>query len=103
MSVGRKPRVAQRQRHGLGGAGAVFVGLGDVAAVGTGAVAQHLGVNAGAACSGVRQLFEHEQPRAFGEHKAIAVEVEGAAGVRRIVVSLAQGPHGGEAARCPSA
>ena len=38
------------------------------------------------------------QPGAFAEDEAVAVAVEGAAGVGRVVVPLRKGPHGGERA-----
>ena len=57
-----------------------LVGLGDVAAVGAGAVAEHLGVDPGAAGLGVLQLLEHQHAGAFAEHEAVAVAVERPAG-----------------------
>src|SRR4030095_4867837 len=44
--------VVQGALHGLGGAGPFGVGLGDVSAVGAGAVAQQLGKDACPACFG---------------------------------------------------
>ena len=74
-------------------------GCGDVAAVGAHAVAEHFGVDVGAAGLGVLQFLEHEHAGPFAQDEAVAVAVEGAAGARRVVVALREGPHGGKAAR----
>ncbi len=96
--VGVELAVAQGQVHRPGRAGAGLVGLRDVAAVGAGAVAQHLGVDAGAASLGVFQLLEHQHAGPFAEHEAVAIAVERAAGLWRIVVAFGQRPHVGKAA-----
>ena len=70
-----------------------------MAGVATHAVAVHFAVDAGAAGLGVLQFFEHQQPGAFAEDEAVAVAVEGATGVGRIVVPLGKRPHGGEGAQ----
>ena len=93
------PRVANGQGHGVGGAGAVLVRLGDVPAVGAHPVAEQFGVDSGAAGLGVFEFLQHQQAGALGEDEAVAIGVEGAAGVGGIVVSLRQGPHGREPAQ----
>ena len=55
--------VGQGALHGFGGAGAVFVGLRDVAAVGAGAVAEHFGKDVCPAVFGVFVFFEDQQCR----------------------------------------
>ena len=87
----------------LGGADAVLVGLGDVAGVGAGAVAEHLGVDPCAAGLGVLEFFQDQHAGPFAEHEAVAVGVEGAAGAGRIVVPLGEGPHGREGAEAQRA
>ena len=84
--------VAQGQGHGPGCAGAVFIGLRDVAAVAAGAVAQHLGIDASTATSGVFQLLEHQQAGALAEHEAVAITIERTAGPLRIVIAFRQAP-----------
>ena len=76
----------------LAAADAVFVGLGDVAAVGADAVAEHLGVDLRAAGLGVLQFFEHQHAGPFAEHEAVAVAVEGPAGARPDRRSARRGP-----------
>ena len=84
--------------HGFGRADALLVGLRDVPAVGTGAVADHLGVDPRAAGHGEFQLLEDEDSRPFAEHEAVPVGVERAAGTGRVVVALRQGAHRREGA-----
>ena len=55
-------------------------GCGDVAAVGTRAVAEQLGVDPRTAAPGVLQFFDHQQAGPFAEHEAVAVPVERPAG-----------------------
>ena len=74
-------------------ADAVLVGLGDVAAVGAGAVAEHFAVDVRAAGLGMFEFFEHQHAGAFAEHEAVAVAIERAAGLGRLVVPLGEGPH----------
>ena len=74
---GIEVRVCQCQVHRLGGACAMFIGLGDVAAVGASAIAEQLGVDLRAAGLGVFQFLEHDDPGAFAEHEAVAPLVEG--------------------------
>ena len=66
--------------------------------VGAHAVADDLGEDVGAAGLGELELFEDEDAGAFADDKAVAVLVEGAGGVRGVVVAGGEGLHGSEAA-----
>src|SRR5438132_1818162 len=54
------------------------VGRGHMVSVGGRAVADDLGVDMRAALAGVFQFFEDHDPRAFTDHKPVAVAIEGA-------------------------
>ena len=86
-----------RQAHRALGAFAVDAGRDDVVGVRAGAVAGELGEDAGAAALGVLQRFEDEDAGALGADEAVAVAVEGAAGLRRVVVAGREGAHDVEA------
>ena len=66
--------------------------------VGAHAVADDFTENLRAACLGELQLFQDEDARAFADHKAVAILVQGAAGVVGIIVAGGEGLHGGESA-----
>ena len=53
-----------------------------MAAVGADAVAEHFGVDLGAARLGMFEFFEHQDAGPFGEDEAVAIAVERAAGPR---------------------
>ena len=92
-AVGGQFRVLQRHRHGMGGAAALFVGLRDVARIAAGPVALEFGVDAGAALLRVFSFFNHHDARALGEHEAVALDVEGTAGLLRRLAPKRQRPH----------
>ncbi len=64
--------------------------------VGGQAVADDLGEDLCAACFGELELFEDEDAGAFADDEAVAVLVEGAAGVGGVVVASGESSHGGE-------
>ena len=66
--------------------------------VGAVAVADQLGVDAGAAGAGVIEFLEHEDAGALAHDEAVALLVEGAGGALGLVVASAHGLHGAEAA-----
>src|SRR5262249_33001834 len=75
------------------GAGAAALGgaVGAAVGVGAGAVAGQLGVDPGAAAFGVPQLLEDQHAGALAQDEAVAVAVEGPAGLPGGVVALGQG------------
>ncbi len=62
------------------------------------AVADHFGENVRSAGLGELQLLEDQDAGAFTAHKAVAILVEGAAGVGGVVVTGGESLHGGESA-----
>ena len=84
--------------HGAEAAFALGSHAGHVEGVGGHAVADDLGENLCAAGLGELQLFHDEDAGAFADDEAVAVLVEGAAGVFGIVVAGGEGLHGGESA-----
>ena len=79
--------------HGARCADSFFVRLRDVRGVGAGSVADHLTIDSCSAAAGMFQFFEHEHPAPFGHHEAVAVAIEGPAGLLGLLVALAQSPH----------
>ena len=94
----RDPCVLERHRYHAHCAVAIFGRLRDVKGVARHAVADDFGVKLRAAPAGVRQFFEHQNPRAFADDEAIAVGVERAGCPRRVVVARRQRPHRRKAA-----
>ena len=90
--------VFQRGPHAALRACAVGRDAGHVIGVGAHAVADHLGQNLCAARFGKLQLFENQNARALADDKAVAILVEWAAGVGRLVVARGKRAHGGESA-----
>ena len=84
--------------HGAEAAFAFGGHAGHVEGVGGHAVADDLGEDLCAAGLGELELFEDEDAGAFADDEAVAVLVEGAAGVGGVVVAGGEGLHGGEAA-----
>ena len=66
---------------------AVRMRRGHVVGVAGGAVAAHLGVDAGAARPGVVERFQHQHGAALGDHEAVAAAIERPAGGGGIVVA----------------
>ena len=66
-----------RRLHRSVGAVAALVWGGDVVGVARHAVADHLGVDAGAARARVLQLLEHHGAGALAHDEAVAVAIEG--------------------------
>ena len=95
--VRRQAGVVERQADGALGAFAVDAGRDDVVGVRAGAVAGELGEDAGAAALGVLQRLEDEDAGALGADEAVAVGVEGTAGLRRVVGAGREGAHDVEA------
>ena len=85
---GRKSGVLDGERHALRLILAVRRRTRDVVGVGVRAVADKLGVDVCAALLGVLQAFQNDETRALAHHEAAAVLVEGARGMRRIVVVI---------------
>ena len=84
--------------HAAEGAVAVRGRRGDVVGVAREAVADHLGVDLGAARLGVLVLFEHHDPGALAHDEAVAVLVVGAGSPGGVVVEAGgEGAAGGEA------
>jgi hypothetical protein len=69
----------------LRGAAALFVGLRDVAGIAAGPIAHQLAVDTGTTAAGMLQLLQHNHPGTLSEHKAVAMDVEGATGLLRRV------------------
>jgi len=67
-----------------------------VEGVGGEAVAEHFSQNICATCLGKLKLFKDENARAFADYEAVAILVEGAAGVLGVVVAGGECPHRGE-------
>ena len=84
--------------HGAVAAFAFGGHAGHVEGVGGHAVADDLGEDLRAAGFGELELFEDEDAGAFADDEAVAVLVEGAAGVGGVVVAGGEGLHGGEPA-----
>jgi hypothetical protein len=72
-------------------------GLGVECVVG-GAVAGHLGKDAGTATTGVVEGFEHEYAGALAHDEAVAIAVEGSTRVLGVMVAGGHGADGGECA-----
>ena len=88
--VGVHSRPAQRQADALGLA--IGIGQDEVGGVAVHRVADDLAVDLRAAGPGVAEPFEHEHAAALGHHDAVAVEIEGPRGLRRVVVSWPSAP-----------
>ena len=73
-----------------------LVGLGEMGGVAGHAVADHLGVDVGAAVQGVLQLLQHQHPAALAHDEAVASGVERPAGLLGLVVAGGERPQGGE-------
>lgn len=69
---------------------------GHVVPVAAAGVAGHLAVDVRAPSRGVSGLLQHQHRRPLGQHEAVPVGVEGAGGVRRVVVVRAGGLDGVE-------
>ena len=96
-------RVGKAMFHRLRRAGAVFVGLRDVSAIGSWRHSRALRSRSSPRGFGVFEFFEHEDAGAFAEHKAIAVFIERPAGPFGCVVALRKVPAYSGSRRCPSA
>ncbi len=72
--------------HGPSGASTAWAGQRDVVPVRRHPVADHLGVDVGAAGQGVLALLEDERRRALGHHETVAIGVERTARPLRVVV-----------------
>ena len=72
--------------HGGGGAGAVFIGRGDVAGVAGGAHPYEFGIDARPAGSGALIFLQHDHARPFRHDKPVAVLFKRARGLRRLVI-----------------
>ncbi len=90
------PAFLQRALDGAGEARAAGGRLGDVVGVGGAGVAGELGVDARAARPSVLLIFQQQDAGALAHHEAVALGVEGAAGVRGIVVVARERVHGAE-------
>ena len=77
---------------------AAFGGLSDVVGVTGHTVADNFGENIRAAFLGDFEGFENHDAGAFADDEAVAVGVEGAAGVFRVIVAGGERAHGGESA-----
>ncbi len=99
--VGRDAGDFERVLHGAAAAFAFGGHAGHVEGVGGHAVADDFGEDLCAAGLGELQLFEDEDAGAFADHEAVAILVEGAAGVGGVFVAGGEGLHGGEASRRP--
>ena len=81
--VGRDACDLEGGVHGAEAAFALGGHAGHVEGIGGHAVADDLGENLCAACFGELELFDDEDARAFADDEAVAILVEGTAGVRR--------------------
>ncbi len=79
--------VAQGTGHGIGGSGAVFFWLRDMAGIATRTVANHFGIDLRPASTSVFKFFEDQQAGTFAENEAIAIEIERATGTSRFLVA----------------
>src|SRR5262249_11314425 len=99
VDVGRvEAAVPERVGHAARGPCSVFRRRGDVVRVGGQPVPGKLAIDPRTARSGVFQFLQHEDARAFAEHEAVAVDIPGTAGCRRIVVPRGQRARRAEAA-----
>ncbi len=99
--VGRDACDLERVLHGAEAAFAFGSHAGHVEGVGRHAVADDFGEDLCTASLGELKLFEDEDACAFADDEAVAILVEGAAGVLGIFVAGGEGLHGGEASRRP--
>ena len=97
--VGRDAGDLEGGVHGAEAAFAFGGHAGHVEGVGGHAVADDFGEDLCAAGFGELELFEDEDAGAFADDEAVAVLVEGAAGVGGVVVAGGESLHGGEACR----
>ena len=98
MSAGVRPARFSAGCHAAEGAVAVLGRRGDVVGVAGQAVADHLGIDLGAARLGVLELLEHDDAGALAHDEAVAVPVVGARGLLGRVVEVGrQRAAGGEA------
>ena len=91
-------RILQRRTHAALCARALRSNARHVIRVRAHAIANHLGQNLRAAFLRKLKLFENQNARAFANHKAIAILVEGPARPRRLVVARRERAHGSESA-----
>ena len=91
MSVGFFCGVAEGHLHAGDRAAAFGVRVGDAEGVGGGAVAEDFAVDRCAAFFGALVIFEHDHRGAFAEDEAVAVEIERARRLLRLVVVLGEG------------
>src|SRR5262249_41757119 len=83
---GRGAGALERHGHAAEGAVAILGRRGDVVGVAREAVADHFGIDLGAAALGAFVLFEHHDARPLAHHEAVAVTVIGARGARGFIV-----------------
>ena len=78
--------------------GSLGIGRGHVVGVAGVAVAHDLAINAGPTLLGMLQLLEHQHRRALTHHETVAVPIERATGMLRVVIAGGHGLHGRKAA-----
>ena len=91
--VDDRAAVEDRLRHGSCRAAAGWLRGADVEGVGGCTGTEQLSANRGAARLGMGERFDHEDRAALAEDEAVAVLVEWSAGMRWVVVALAEGAH----------
>ena len=91
------PGAQQRGAHHVRDTDRLGLGLRHVVRVVRRAVAEHLGVDAGAAGLGGLEILEEEDARALAHHEPRPRRIEGTRGKRRVVVLDREAAHGGEA------
>ena len=89
--------MAHGHLHALRSAEALGMRRGEVVGVGADTVSGELAVNRGTALLRVLEFFDHDDTGAFAHDESVAVPVERARGLFRIVVAEAEGLHVGEA------
>ena len=94
--------IEDRLRHGASSPAASWLRGADVEGVGGCAGTEQLGANGCATCLGMGERLDHEDRATLAEDEAVAVLVERSAGMRWVIVALAEGTHvaeGGEGHR----
>src|SRR5271170_6853831 len=96
--IGRNARVFQRGHRDAIAAVAVLGGLGDVISVARHSVADNFRQNFRATALRVFQSFQNHHAGTLADNEAVAISIEGAAGVLGIVIARGESAHGGESA-----